>query len=235
MKLYLEKISCKDCINKNLCLFNEFPDSFLNFIKDSIVSKIKYKKGDSLFGQNERMNHFFAIYSGAFKSIKKRDEDSQVIGFHMSGEILGIDGIYNDFYQSETVALEDSIVCFISLKHLKDLAPNLPELYGLLMRRIVKIYAIENYDYAYYINSQSSEKKIAKFILGQSDKYKKRGYSEYRFSLTMNRLDISNYLGLRIETVSRELTKMKQAGIIKINQKDIEIENLVEMKNIANF
>jgi len=39
----------------------------------------------------------------------------------------------------------------------------------------------------------------------------------------MSRVDIGNYLGLAVETVSRTLTKLQQRGVIKVEGKEVTI------------
>jgi CRP/FNR family transcriptional regulator len=39
----------------------------------------------------------------------------------------------------------------------------------------------------------------------------------------MSRVDMGNYLGLAVETVSRTLTKLQQRGVIKVEGKEVTI------------
>ena len=41
----------------------------------------------------------------------------------------------------------------------------------------------------------------------------------------MSRVDMGNYLGLAVETVSRTLTKLQQRGVIKVEGKEVTILN----------
>jgi len=50
----------------------------------------------------------------------------------------------------------------------------------------------------------------------------------------MTRQDIADYLGLTIETVSREISKLKTSNIIKIlSTKQIYINNFEELSKIS--
>jgi CRP/FNR family transcriptional regulator len=53
----------------------------------------------------------------------------------------------------------------------------------------------------------------------------------------MSRVDIGNYLGLTVETVSRVFSRMQKMEILRVDNKEIEIlntENLRRMANVAN-
>ena len=57
-----------------------------------------------------------------------QDGRSQIIGFHLPGEILGLDGIGNNHYQSEAIALEDCEVCIIQFAEFEILCQRIPSL-----------------------------------------------------------------------------------------------------------
>jgi CRP/FNR family transcriptional regulator len=51
----------------------------------------------------------------------------------------------------------------------------------------------------------------------------------------MSRLDIANYLGLTVETVSRVFSRMQKMSIIKVDNKEIDILELEGMRIMANI
>ena len=58
--------------------------------------------------------------------------------------------------------------------------------------------------------------RIAKFLLNISNQRNRIGWQSNPISLSMTRQDIADYLGLTIETVSREFTKLKTKNIIRV-------------------
>ena len=50
----------------------------------------------------------------------------------------------------------------------------------------------------------------------------------------MSRTDIGNYLGLTIETVSRIFTRLQKQNVIAVDKKEIVINNMDQLRNIAN-
>ncbi len=57
---------------------------------------------------------------------------------------------------------------------------------------------------------------MAAFLLALSRRSTEAGADGRQFQLPMTRLDIGDYLGLTIETVSRTLSKLKRSGIIAL-------------------
>ena len=55
-----------------------------------------------------------------------------------------------------------------------------------------------------------------------------------RFTLPLTRSDIADYLGLTLETVSRQITKLKSAGIIElIDNREIIVPDIEALEDIA--
>jgi len=55
-----------------------------------------------------------------------------------------------------------------------------------------------------------------------------------RFTLTLTRADLADFLGLTLETVSRQITKLKTAGVIElINNREIIVPDIEALADIA--
>jgi CRP/FNR family transcriptional regulator len=55
-----------------------------------------------------------------------------------------------------------------------------------------------------------------------------------RFTLTLTRADLADFLGLTLETVSRQITKQKTAGLIElIDNKEIVVPNIKALEDVA--
>ena len=79
--------------------------------------------GDSLYREGDRFQFIYAVRSGTFKSsLTLADGREQVSGFHMAGELMGLDGVANGIHASSATALEDTEICAIPYSRLNDLA-----------------------------------------------------------------------------------------------------------------
>jgi CRP/FNR family transcriptional regulator len=74
---------------------------------------------------------------------------------------------------------------------------------------------------------------MATFLLMLSLRYGALGFSSTEFNLSMRRHDIANFLGLTIETVSRQLASLSEQGIISIQRRSVQITNLDLLKSIV--
>jgi CRP/FNR family transcriptional regulator len=64
----------------------------------------------------------------------------------------------------------------------------------------------------------TASERLAAFLMGLSRRNQRNGADPDEFVLPMTRWDIADFLGLTIETVSRSFTKLREEGIIDIEQ-----------------
>jgi len=71
--------------------------------------------------------------------------------------------------------------------------------------------------------NHSAEDRLAAFLLGLSRRYGSRGFRADRFTLTMSRADIANYLRLAPETVSRILRRFQDDKLVRVRGREVEL------------
>lgn len=219
------QIQCTTCSFKELC----FPACETSALFDKLDSVIRQsrrlRKGEFLFHVGEKFHSIYAIRTGYFKtSVNTSDGLDQVTGCFMSGEMLGLDGISVGEYTTDAVALEDSEVCELPFHRLEELGKHLPGLhmhfYHLMSRELVRLQSL-----MLLLGNMRAEERLAAFLLNLSRRLQCRGYASNEFILRMSREEIGSYLGLKLETVSRTLSKFSQEGWIEVEHKHIKILN----------
>src|SRR5690606_29692994 len=73
------------------------------------------------------------------------------------------------------------------------------------------------------LSKKNAEGRIATLLLSLSARYGRRNLSPNAMRLPMSRMDIGNYLGLTIETVSRTLSRLHREQIIQVDGREIVI------------
>ncbi|KAG1389359.1 hypothetical protein G6F59_015578 [Rhizopus arrhizus] len=126
-----------------------------------------------------------AVYSVRFGSIKTQLEDAtgqiQVTGFHLPGEIVGMDGMLEGKHVSAAVALEDSEVCVIRLSDVDRVAAHLPSLQQ-QFRRLMSREITRSHQMLASLGAMRSEQRLAAFLLNLSQRYASLGYSSTEFA-----------------------------------------------------
>ena len=147
----------------------------------------------------------------------------------MAGEIVGLDGMFKEKTPSSAVALEESEVCAVPINLIKELGDQWTMFRQSLMEMMQN--EIEELNHLLItLNTKKSSDRLATFLINYSEKNAAKGMSAQHLKLYMTRTEIGNYLGLKIETVSRKLSLMSMQGLIKIERRTIQIPDLKEFK-----
>lgn len=198
---------------------------------DLLFRRRRIRAGQTLFTMEQDFDGFYVIRMGTFKSIIRDDDGAEhVISFSARGDVLGADGVCNDRYQCEAVALTTCEVIRVSSDRVFSSQRANDDVEKLLYWAISREISRELMAYA-LAHSSRSEIRVAKFLLSQSARFAANGWSARRFTLPMSRRDIGNYLNVTLETVSRAFSSLHQQGIIQVAMRDITICSMEALRD----
>jgi CRP/FNR family transcriptional regulator, anaerobic regulatory protein len=233
MESIFHKVDCLHCRLSTLCLPYGLKPDEVSQLETIVERKRPIKSDEYLYRQEDQCNSLFAVRSGSFRSfISNADGSEQTIGFYLPGELMGLDSLQNGRFHCSVTALVTSTVCELPLSRLNELSSKIPSLQAQLMR-MVGTQIVSDHDKIVLLGNRSATEKMATFLLMLSQRYSALGYSGTEFNLTMRRYDIANFLGLTIETVSRQLANLSKKGVITIKQRGVQINNLDTLKTIV--
>lgn len=217
------KASCSNCSLRELCLPVELSSNEMAKLDTVIRQSRKVSRGETLFHAGETFRALYAVRTGFFKTtVASQDGREQVTGFHMSGELMGLDGISANQHGCDAVALEASEVCELPFARLEELSRDIPTLqmhfYRVMSREIVR-----EQNVMLLLGNMRTEERLAAFLLNLSLRLSRRGFAANDFILRMNREEIGSFLGLKLETVSRALSKFQQQGWLAVDNKHIQL------------
>jgi CRP/FNR family transcriptional regulator len=228
------KVACSNCNLRELCMPLDLSESELNRIDDVVAVRRKVKRGTTLFRNGEKFVNLFAIRTGFFKTcVASEDGRDQVTGFQMAGEVIGLDGIVNDFHTCDAIALEDAEVCVMPFDRIEELSREV----NALQRHVHKIMSreiVRENGVMLLLGSMRAEERLAAFLLNLVQRLHARGFSQSELVLRMTREEIGSYLGLKLETVSRTFSKFVEDGIVEVKQRHVRILNTDALKDIVN-
>ncbi len=227
------RVACKDCNLFQLCLPVGIDTADLDRLDRIIRRRRPLKRGEQLFGVGDGFSAIYAVRSGSIKTfIPAEDGQEQVTGFHLPGELLGLDAIHNQQHPCAARALETTSLCEIPFDLLGDLSQQIPSLQAQLLK-IMSKEIFDDQSLLLLLGKKSAEERLAALLLSLSGRYCRRGFSAYEFNLSMSRNDIGNYLGLAVETVSRLFTKFQERSIINAQRKHVQILDAPALTRIA--
>jgi CRP/FNR family transcriptional regulator len=224
------RVACSSCSLRELCLPAGLDSGEMERMDRLVTNRRRLRRGAGLYHAGEPLAGLFAIRSGFMKSSVLHDDGrEQVAGFHMAGDLLGLDAIGGGNHTCDTVALEDTEVCEIPFASLEQLSRELPSLQHQL-HRIMSREIVRDHGVMLLLGSMSAGERLAAFLLNLSQRFAARGYSQSEFRLRMTREEMGSYLGLKLETVSRTLSSFQERGLIEVRQKQVRIVDFAGLK-----
>lgn len=225
---------CASCSLQQLCLPAGISMGELQQLEDIVKRKRPVEVGERLFRQGDRMDSVYVARDGTFKTVLvNEDGEEQVIGFHLPGELIGLDALGTGTHRVEAVALTRANVCEVPFDDLSTVASHVPGLQRQLMRVIGQSVGRDQDHREMLVRRQANE-RIALFLHGLCERLRTIGEPADRIRLPMSREDIARFLGLALETVSRGFTRLQEDGVISVHGRKVEILEPAELERLAH-
>lgn len=221
---------CPNCGFDSWCVPANLTSLESKQFNDRIEHRRPIKRSKHLHLAGAPLESLYVINSGFLRtSMADSDGREQVMGFSMTGELVGLDAIGTGKYLCDSIALEDSSLCGMRYSDLEELGHTIPALQH-HFHQVMSAEITRDHGIMALLGVMSAEERVATFLLNLSMRFSARGYSGINFRLPMTRQDIGSYLGLKLETVSRILSHFNNIQFISINQRDIEIKSIQKLR-----
>ena len=225
-------VTCGRCAMRSACVPAGLDAVDLSRFEGSIHSKRRIAARKYLYRAGDEAGSVYAIRSGFIKtSVTTDDGREQVTGFHMMGEVIGLEAMGGGKHAGDAIALENTDVCEIPFTALERLFHEMPSVQHKLYQMVGQEFQHER-EVRVLLGTMRAEERLSAFLLSLGRRYQARGYSPFRFLLRMSRADIGSYLGLRLETVSRLFSRFQAEGLLRIDNKSVEILDPTALKRV---
>lgn len=225
-----EQNFCSSCVFGSVCLPAGVSKLSLRELHMLVEHVGPYRSDEAIFRTGDAFGALYAVRGGA---VKTRTIDAegreQILGFHLPGEMVGLNAIHAARYPCDAVAIDTAFLCRFSFPALAQLAGKMPgvqeQLFRLLSADIGKATQFAGY--------HSADERLAAFLLDLAGRYAARGFARNAFHLVMPRVDIANYLSLAAETVSRVLRRFQDQGWLRIAGREVELLDAAALQRQA--
>ena len=198
------------------------------------TERIRFKKGDQLYRAGDPFNALYLIRAGSCKTLLlAKDGRDQVAGFHMAGDVVGIDGIGTNTHKCQAVALESTEASVLPFDGLETFARRS----GQFQRNLHKTLSdecVRAQDMMILLGTTHADQRLAVFLLDLAQRYQARGYSSCEFVLRMTRVEIGSYLGVKVETVSRTFSRFQHAGLITVSGRSVKLLDRINLAHLVD-
>jgi CRP/FNR family nitrogen fixation transcriptional regulator len=183
--------------------FNAFPFAAADASGRAFQEVTCFSAGAEIYAQGEKARCLYQVEFGAVRVYRLlADGRRQIAAFHMAGEVFGFETDGTHHFFAEAIGATG-----IRILHLSNAGDVSRAILPLALESLVRAQ-----EHLLVLGRQHAPERVAAFLLDMA--VRQGGLS--RFELPMSRMDIADYLGLTIETVSRVFTKLKEKGVIRL-------------------
>ena len=156
------------------------------------------------------------ILSGVVKLTKlSRDGRQQIVGLQFAPDFMGRP--FAEGTDVEAVASTHVRLCSFPVSVLEELLEETPAMERLIYQQTMAELD-EARDWLFALGRKSAKEKVASFLfllVTHANPERLEGEA-FEIELPLKRADIADFLGLTIETVSRQITHLRKAGIVEV-------------------
>lgn len=197
------------------------------------IPVLRVQEDGVLLHEGARSSTLYVVRSGSFKCLRVQEDGyEQVLTFAQPGELLGWEALHAGVRQSNVVAMEVSTVYALAANDLRQLQQRCPLVEEAVRQGLCRQLS-RTAETAEMMVAVASEVRLARFLLWLSMRMAEAGQSACRLRLRMGRRDIASMLGVAHETVSRSFTTLADAGLLRVDNRDIEILDLQALRTRA--
>ncbi|WP_282143281.1 Crp/Fnr family transcriptional regulator [Cellulophaga baltica] len=198
------------------------------------MSDKKYHKNQPIFTEGTLPSSIFYLKKGKVKKYKMdNDGREQIIYIYNAGEFFGYSSVLSEStYGDTTVAIENSIISFITINDFNEILKDSSSFSRLLLKSLSHEFSVLANLMA-VLSQRTVRERVALNLLILHNKYKVDNISNTYISLS--RSDLANMTGTVVETLARVLHDFKRDKLIAINGRKIQLLNIESLVQVANF
>ena len=209
-----DHVKCLDCPIRHRAVCSRCDGAELDMLESMKLYR-SYAAGQTIMWRGDPLDFVASVVTGV-ASLSKTLEDgrTQMVGLLLPSDFIGRPGrAHVDF---DIIAITDVTLCCFRRKTFEAMIETTPH----LSQRLMEI-ALDELDAArdwmLLLGRKTAREKIATFLemLVRRTSVEAIGSRSPDIVLPLTRDEIANYLGLTLETVSRQLNALKNDGLIR--------------------
>jgi CRP/FNR family transcriptional regulator len=191
-----------------------------------------FEAGELIVEEDASVRQVANVLSGTLKLFKLLpDGRQQITGFLFAGDFLGpmLSGEYATFAE----AVNRVELCMFDQDRLRERMDAWPHLERRLFEDATATLD-RALDWMLLLGRKTASERVASFFVMLADRVGEQSDDTAVVEVPMSRSDIADYLGLTMETVSRQISQLKRAGLLAAQgQHVLEVRDLPTLRRRA--
>jgi len=217
---------CKACGIRDLVLFADLNAHDFGLIH-APIDEMEYAAGASMFTEGSAAKGIFTLRHGMVKLVRSTiDGRPRIVRVLRAGDVVGLEALASAKYDCDAVTLTAASVCRIPLEVIHKLSSSSPRLHAQLMKKWQ--HALKDADdWLADMNFGTAKRRVGNLVL------KMRSADNSEISMLFSREDMGAMLDLKLETVSREISRLVREGAIEQLDKQGRIYRVIYPESLA--
>jgi CRP/FNR family transcriptional regulator, anaerobic regulatory protein len=192
----------------------EAPDALELRELQRLATQVYFHARKTIFSEGEAANSVSGLSQGVVRLYKMLpDGRRQILAFALPGDFLGMP--LADRHKFSADAIGEVALCRFSRDDLTKFIRSSPSIMRLLIEFSIRELDMAQ-DHLLLLGNGSAEEKVAVFLVSWRNRLARLSAFSETVPLPMRRQDIADFLGLKLETVSRTLAKLEQKNVIRV-------------------
>lgn len=230
-------LTCDSCAVRHRAVCGALSDEEIARL-NAIARTKRFAAGRVILRDHEEPDYFANVVDGVVKLTKTlSDGRQQIVGLQFPSDFLGRPFRERSPYFAE--AASDVTLCTFERSRFEILMRQFPGIERRLFEHTLNELDAAQ-EWMVLLGRKSAAEKVASFLLMVARRSRQTGcaptdkFDFAQFDLALSRSEIADYLGLTIETVSRQMTSLKRRGIIELQgARSIAIAQLSKLESAA--
>lgn len=223
---------CDTCAIRNRAICADLDDSEIGLL-NGIGRRRQLEAGEQLMWEGDEAVLVANVIDGVLKlASHSADGGEQILGLAYPSDFLGRP--FGETAPYGVEALTEAQICVFERKDFDRFARDHPRLeHKLLERTLTELDRSRRW--MMLLGRMNAGQKVASFLLELTDRLGKAGAGGETFvTLPLSRQQMADVLGLTIETVSRQLSRLRSAGLIDTpSRREIVLRDRRELEELA--
>lgn len=191
--------------------------------------RMHYRAGDELIADAMPITSYGSVLRGVVKLSKVlEDGRQQVVGLQFAPDLLG--RLFASESRVTAEAASDVDLCVVPKSAMEALVRETPALEHRIMLQTLRELD-EARDWMVTLGRKTAQEKVASFLYLIASHIDPTQGEVATFDLPLSRADIGDFLGLTIETVSRQMSKLRADGVIEIeNYRHVSVPDIARLR-----
>ncbi len=223
-------VDCEHCDNRDKSIFCKLEKEALKDVSDHKIMN-SYKRGQILFHEGNPAFGVYCISQGKVKLTKNNENGKEtLLKISGPGEMIGFQYIMQSGVNDVTAtALEETKICFLDRVYLQKVIQDENSCAMELLSHVAR-------DMAYLqervngFQNKNVRERVAYLLLDLNKRFGADSSEGRRLNIQLSREDMARMLGIATETLIREISQLKEEGIIEQDGKTIILTDLKELE-----